>query len=203
MAPSTNPELSPQHSKQPGSPLFGDITLSESQGSGLSPAPNQNKLGEVPGHLGQGGCCQRGLTGSGTSRHLPCRRGDCLGTCLGYQGRCLLSLPFPLPVSAPHPVLEALGRSVCFVLIFVAASGPLPLAVCGLSSCGVRAQSPRGTWGLSSPTRGHSCVPRVAGWFLNHRTTRDVLEVWFCCTSPVPPLSPVMLGNPLKVWPAE
>ena len=74
LAPSTNPELSPQHSTQPGSRLFGDITLSESHGSGLSPAPNQNKLGEVPGHLGQGGGCRRGLTGSGTSRRLPCRR---------------------------------------------------------------------------------------------------------------------------------
>ena len=89
------------------------------------------------------------------------------------------------------------------VLISVAASGPLPPAVRGLSSCGVRAQSPRVTWGLSAPTRGHSCVPRVAGWFLNHRTTRDILGVWFCRTLPVPPLSPVMLGNPLKVWPVE
>ena len=68
-----------QHSKQPGSPLFGDITLSESHGSGLRPAPNQNKLGQVPGHLGQGGGCQQRLTGSGTSRRLPCGMGTIWG----------------------------------------------------------------------------------------------------------------------------
>lgn len=79
LAPSANPELSPQLSKQPGSPLFGDISLSESHGSGLRPAPNRSKLGQVPGHLGQGGGCQQGLTGSGTSRRLPCGMGTTWG----------------------------------------------------------------------------------------------------------------------------
>ena len=43
------------------------------------------------------------------------------------------------------------------------------------SSCGAWAQLLPGMWDLSSLTRDRICMPCIARWILNHRTTREVL----------------------------
>ena len=43
-----------------------------------------------------------------------------------------------------------------------------------LSSCGGRAQLPRGTWDLSSLTKGRTCILCIGRWILNNWTTREV-----------------------------
>ena len=43
-----------------------------------------------------------------------------------------------------------------------------------LSSCSTGAQLLQGMWDLSSPTRDQTPVPCIAGWILNHWTTREV-----------------------------
>ena len=50
---------------------------------------------------------------------------------------------------------------------------------CELSSCGARAQLPRGMWDLSSLTRDRTHVPCIGRRILYHWTTREVPSVCF------------------------
>ena len=63
----------------------------------------------------------------------------------------------------------------CLISIYLAA---LELFSCGMQGSAV-AWFLRGMWGLSSPTRGRTCIPCIASQIVNHWTTREVPDAVF------------------------
>ena len=124
-----------------------------------------------------------------------------------------IQIPKPcLPLRSCQECWVVFLLHIYFILLFLAASslklwhaGPFIVrcrlfsscSAYGLSGCGVRASLPHSMWGLSSPTRGWTCVPCIGRQILNHWTTREVLHIYFRISSSQPYLKTTELYEKL------